>query len=570
VPTSGGAPSGEGGGSSAESGATGEGGTAGEGARRRRRPRRRRGGREGREGAEGAAPRPAEGQDGQPREAGEAASEGAPREAREPREPRRDGREPRREGRDPRRDGREPRRDGREPRREGRDPRREGRERREPREGAPREGAPREGAPREGAPREGAPREGAPREGRDPRARDGRDGRDRGRPGEREREPRDRGRGDERGRRPRPRPATDTPAPPRDLVQQGGLAFPDEGDWELDGATPPPALAARAPDGDDDDDERYAGEALRATGPSLLEVPEPELDPDRDDEHADLDPGAPEGRGTVCNVAQVYLRDRCWLCPLEAGELSLAVGDRVVVETDQGLSIGVVAKPPTRSRPDEPPRRILRRVDANDLRQQTRNVGREREAYIYCRERIKQRGLPMKLIRVEYLHGGNKAIFYFAAENRVDFRELVKDLAGRLHTRIVMRQVGVRDEAKMTGGIGSCGGELCCATWLPKFEPVSIRMAKDQNLVLNPQKVSGQCGRLKCCLGYEQGQYHECRKGMPKPGRRVRTPDGDGKVIDVDILRQQVRVYRDDGTEQLYTSDQLQPAPPPGRDGPEG
>jgi cell fate regulator YaaT (PSP1 superfamily) len=173
----------------------------------------------------------------------------------------------------------------------------------------------------------------------------------------------------------------------------------------------------------------------------------------------------------------------------------------------------------------------------------------------------------MKLIRVEYLHGGNKALFFFAAEHRVDFRDLVKDLAQRLHTRIVMRQVGVRDEAKMTGGIGSCGHTLCCATWMHKFEPVSIRMAKDQNLVLNPQKVSGQCGRLKCCLTYEQAQYQDARKEMPKHGRMVNTPDGEGKVQDMDILRRMVSVSFEDGTVRSYPADRLHPvkAPPKAR-----
>jgi cell fate regulator YaaT (PSP1 superfamily) len=290
-------------------------------------------------------------------------------------------------------------------------------------------------------------------------------------------------------------------------------------------------------------------------------MPAPELDPDGDDESLDLDPSVEPPRGTLRNLAQVYLRDRCRLCPVEVGEIELRPGDRAVVETEQGLSVAQVVRAAERVVTEEPPRRVLRRIDANDQRQEARNLVREREAFAFCRERIRHRRLPMKLIRVEYLHGGSKAIFYFAAENRVDFRELVKDLAARLHTRIVMRQVGVRDESRMTGGIGSCGCELCCATWLPHFEPVSIRMAKDQNLVLNPQKVSGQCGRLKCCLGYEQAQYQECRKHLPRVGRRVRTPEGEAKVVDVDILRMLVRVVREDGSEHQYTAAELQPLP---------
>jgi cell fate regulator YaaT (PSP1 superfamily) len=306
-----------------------------------------------------------------------------------------------------------------------------------------------------------------------------------------------------------------------------------------------------------------------------------ELDPDGDDELADLEADQPETRGVLQNVALVCLHDRTRLAEFDVGEQHVACGEQVVVETDQGLALGVVRRPCRRVLAREPLRRLVRSVDANDQRQQLRNSAREREAFEYCRARIRQRQLPMKLIRVEYLHGGNKSIFFFAAESRVDFRDLVKDLAQRFHTRIVMRQVGVRDESKMTGGIGSCGCELCCATWLPDFEPVSIRMAKDQNLVLNPQKVSGQCGRLKCCLNYEQRQYHEARKQLPKAGRRIVTPDGEGKVQELDVLRRLVRVYRDDGTVQTYPADQLRPVDPakapeparprdPGRGRPQG
>jgi cell fate regulator YaaT (PSP1 superfamily) len=355
------------------------------------------------------------------------------------------------------------------------------------------------------------------------------------------------------------------------------LAFPDEESWEL--SLDPAAVAAprhglRVTPGDrseesDAEDRSDEGRPPPSAYP-ILEYVEATFDPEGDDEIEVGDRPDEEERGGLYEVAQVRLRDRTRASELDQGELQLAVGDQVVVETEQGYTLGAVERACQRTCCDEAPRRVLRKVDGNDLRQQARNFAREREAFQFCRERIKQRGLPMKLIRVEYLHGGNKAIFYFAAENRVDFRELVKDLAGRLHTRIVMRQVGVRDEAKMTGGIGSCGCQLCCASWLPRFEPVSIRMAKDQNLVLNPQKVSGQCGRLKCCLAYEEAQYVAARKGMPKVGRRVSTPGGEGKVQDVDILRQLVRVHHDDGSDQHYPATQVQPVNPAGpapRDG---
>jgi cell fate regulator YaaT (PSP1 superfamily) len=259
------------------------------------------------------------------------------------------------------------------------------------------------------------------------------------------------------------------------------------------------------------------------------------------------------------NIVRIRFRDRSHTKDFDAGDGHIAHGEKVVIETEQGLVVGEAARGSLRTLSGEALPRVVRRLDYNDVRQQARNAFREREAFDFCRERIQQRNLPMKLIRVEYLHGGSKAIFFFSAEHRVDFRELVKDLAQRFHIRIVMRQVGVRDEAKMTGGIGSCGQNLCCAMWLSKFEPVSIRMAKDQNLVLNPQKVSGQCGRLKCCLMYEQEQYQEERKKLPKLGRLVMTPDGEGRVRDLDVLRRRVGVIFEDGTTQTYWAEQLKP-----------
>jgi cell fate regulator YaaT (PSP1 superfamily) len=320
-----------------------------------------------------------------------------------------------------------------------------------------------------------------------------------------------------------------------DEVDEGqeSLAFPDEEEWDLD------------------EDEPQAAPPPRSTLPDLVDVDDLVLE-------LDLDPDAPPPEGELHNVALVRFRDRASVHPYDTGELNLDGSERVVVETEQGHAVGAVARRSQRTLVQRQLPRLLRRIDHNDMRQEARNAFREREAFEFCRERIAARSLPMKLIRVEYLHGGNKAIFFFAAEHRVDFRELVKDLAQRFHTRIVMRQVGVRDEAKMTGGIGSCGMPLCCAGWLPKFEPVSIRMAKDQNLVLNPQKVSGQCGRLKCCLTYEQALYQEARRTLPRTGRTVRTPDGEGRVQEVDILRGIVRVSLSDGKIQSFQADQVE------------
>src|SRR5262249_55111666 len=156
--------------------------------------------------------------------------------------------------------------------------------------------------------------------------------------------------------------------------------------------------------------------------------------------------------------------------------------------------------------------------------------------------------------RAEAPHGGHKLIFYFTSDNRIDFRDLLKDLSVQLYARIEMRQVGVRDEAKMVGGIGDCGRELCCSTFLPQFAPVSIRMAKDQGIVLNPARVSGQCGRLKCCLVYEEAQYRTLRKLLPKLGKRVTTEDGEGRVSELDVLRGRVRVSYPDGGSKTYAA----------------
>jgi cell fate regulator YaaT (PSP1 superfamily) len=295
--------------------------------------------------------------------------------------------------------------------------------------------------------------------------------------------------------------------------------------------------------------------------------PEPEPDPDGEDVFPEdqLLEDLPEG--TLRNVVWVRLRDQVKVQRFDAGEFDVEPGQELVVETDQGLMVGTALRRSARTMMGgAAPPRLIRPMDHNDKRQEARNAHRQQEAFEFCRERIRIRKLPMKLIRVKVLHGGNKAIFFFASESRVDFRDLVKDLAQRFHTRIMMRQVGVRDEARMTGAIGSCGCELCCATWLPKFEPVSIRMAKDQGMVLNPQKVSGQCGRLKCCLGYELEQYLECRKDMPKLGRRVQTPDGEGRVLELSILQRQVRVAHADGTVKIFSAEQVRSVAAPDND----
>lgn len=186
--------------------------------------------------------------------------------------------------------------------------------------------------------------------------------------------------------------------------------------------------------------------------------------------------------------------------------------------------------------------RVIRKAEPRDLARAEQDKKRQEEALTFARERARALGLPIKLFRADLSPGNDRATFFFSCEQRVDFRGLVRDLAAHLRARIEMRQVGVRDESKMTGGIGSCGRELCCSTYLGRFAPVSIKMAKHQRLVLNPTKIAGQCGRLKCCLIYEDDLYVEMSKGLPKPGKKVETPEGIGRVEDLDVLGGRVRV----------------------------
>lgn len=193
---------------------------------------------------------------------------------------------------------------------------------------------------------------------------------------------------------------------------------------------------------------------------------------------------------------------------------------------------------------------LHRRADDRDLMRDDFHRRREREARSFCLERIRHHGLPMKLVKVENAFEAGKVIFYFFSERRVDFRELVRDLAQSLRVRIEMKQIGTRDEAKLIGGIGSCGRELCCSTWLKEFAAVSVKMAKDQGLSLNPSKLAGQCGRLKCCLRYEYETYQEMGKNLPAVGTAVMSVKGDGRVTCQSVLKQMVMIRRDeDGIE---------------------
>ncbi len=253
------------------------------------------------------------------------------------------------------------------------------------------------------------------------------------------------------------------------------------------------------------------------------------------------------------NIAGVKLHPTGRTIEADAGELVLHRGEMVVI--DRGVAIVSVASGAREVR--GPLVTIVRRADAPDLELHEAMKDREAKALTFAIERARAHKLPMKVFRAEI--GADRAVFYFSSEERVDFRELVRDLAARVRTRIELRQVGVRDEAKMVGGIGSCGLELCCTTFLPQFAPVSIKMAKNQNLALNPARVTGQCGRLKCCLVYEEATYVEAAKNLPKIGKRVQTPDGPGRVDDLDILAGKIRVCFPDRPPLVFTADQVKP-----------
>lgn len=240
--------------------------------------------------------------------------------------------------------------------------------------------------------------------------------------------------------------------------------------------------------------------------------------------------------------------------------LDVKMGDNVIVETARGLEYGVITMDPEEVDEKDivqPLKKIIRIADDQDKVKHEENVQRKEKAMRLCQEKVDKHGLEMKLIDVEYTFDNSKIIFYFTADGRIDFRELVKDLASVFKMRIELRQIGVRDEAKMMGGIGACGRSLCCNSWLSEFEPVSIKMAKIQNLSLNPTKISGICGRLMCCLKYENDTYTELRKGMPDVGEKVKTADGFAKVIEANLLKNVVKVRlieqeeKDDKEEKL-------------------
>jgi cell fate regulator YaaT (PSP1 superfamily) len=236
----------------------------------------------------------------------------------------------------------------------------------------------------------------------------------------------------------------------------------------------------------------------------------------------------------------------------DPGDQVVKRGDFIIVHTEQGVGLGQVQEGPFPRNPRIHPAQI-KKIDhlasEDEIKKHLDNVQFEQDAKSYCMERIKEHNIFMNLVDVEYLYDGSKIIFYFTADGRVDFRELLKDLVRRLRTRVELRQIGIRNQAKLVGGLGSCGRPLCCSSFLKNFHAVSIKMAKEQNLSLNPVKISGACGRLMCCLQYEYETYKELKKDMPKLGKKIELPEGKGKVIRQNIMDRTVTVLLEDGRE---------------------
>lgn len=235
-------------------------------------------------------------------------------------------------------------------------------------------------------------------------------------------------------------------------------------------------------------------------------------------------------------------------------QFDIKKGDRVIVETSRGVEIGTAVsgiREIDEAEMHTTLKGVTRPANERDLARDSENKRRQEEAFEICRKKIEAHKLDMKLVEVEYTFDGSKILFYFTADGRVDFRELVKDLANVFRTRIELRQIGVRDEAKSMGSIGVCGRSLCCSAWLDDFVSVSIKMAKEQGLSLNPSKISGACGRLMCCLKYEQDTYEELMRRMPRTEQKVKTPDGAGTVVSVNLLKGTVSVETEQGAEKV-------------------
>jgi cell fate regulator YaaT (PSP1 superfamily) len=239
-------------------------------------------------------------------------------------------------------------------------------------------------------------------------------------------------------------------------------------------------------------------------------------------------------------------------------DLVLARDDRVLVETERGAALGTVVAPPRPRAAARPLQRVIKKADGRDLAREDQSLQREREHHRAAIDVVRGRGLAVKLVKTEVTADAGKVTFFFAADERVDLRDVGRELADALRMRVETKQIGARDETKVTGGVGPCGRELCCSSWLQEFQPVSVKMAKEQSLSLNPSKLAGMCGRLKCCLRYEYQTYVELRRALPAVGARVESVKGDGVVVRHNVLRQTVVVRRaEDGVEVEATRDDL-------------
>ena len=259
---------------------------------------------------------------------------------------------------------------------------------------------------------------------------------------------------------------------------------------------------------------------------------------------------------TTAEVVDIQFRPGQKVYFFDPAGVQYAAGDHVIIDTARGAEFGTVTAGNHTIPMKEvvaPLRCVLRKATQQDERIIAENRAKEKKAYEVCLQKVAEHNLDMQLVSAECAFDGSKILFYFTADERVDFRELVKNLASVFHTRIELRQIGVRDKAKMVGGLGICGRPFCCSSFLDDFQPVSIKMAKTQNLSLNPTKISGTCGRLMCCLKYEQEAYEDLIRTAPKMDSFVDTPEGRGTVVDVNLLRQQVKVRMEDSPETIST-----------------
>jgi len=308
------------------------------------------------------------------------------------------------------------------------------------------------------------------------------------------------------------------------------------------------------------DDERFVADSDEdeSSEPIVLGADLP-VEPSDDPDPVSVQATAEYHHGPVHDLVGVKFSAGGKIYMYDSAGTRYSRGEAIVVESDDGPRIGVVAADTQRrSHARKQLKRALRRPNDDDRARQERAAASTAKTLQLAKDIARRHQLPIKVFRVDAGAQG-RTVLYFSSESKVDARLLVRDVAKELGGRVDTRQTGVRDEAKLVGGIGSCGQELCCTTWLPAFVPVSIKNAKDQGLVLNPTKVSGQCGRLKCCLVYEHATYAEMRKGLPKLGKRVVTEDGEGRVVEVDVLRQRIRVSLVDGPVKVYGKGEVEP-----------